>query len=93
MVPEGWYLVQHFAKVVKPGTKNRGAGTKPIRVGTNNNHVFLAFLEQSLIDATVMCSGVVWSTLESGTQGRFGLPWVPDYQTLNFLLERVWYPG
>ena len=28
MVPEGWYLVQHCANVVEPGTKGRGTGTK-----------------------------------------------------------------
>ena len=30
MIPEGWYLVQHFAKVVEPDTKNRGTGAKPV---------------------------------------------------------------
>ena len=30
MVPEGWYLVQHCANVVEPGTKGRGTGTKLI---------------------------------------------------------------
>ena len=35
MVPEGWYLVQHCANVVEPGTKGRGTGTKLILVGTN----------------------------------------------------------
>ena len=27
MVPEEWYLVQHCANVVEPGTKGRGTGT------------------------------------------------------------------
>ena len=35
MVPEGWYLVQHCANVVEPGTKGRGTGTKLMLVGTN----------------------------------------------------------
>ena len=26
----GWYLVQHCANVVEPGTKGRGTGTKLI---------------------------------------------------------------
>ena len=39
-----WYhgtrgVVQHFTKVMEPGTKNRGTSTNPILVGTNNNSV------------------------------------------------------
>ena len=43
MVPEEWYLVQYCANVVEPGTKGKGTGTKPIRVGTNKNFVHGCF--------------------------------------------------
>ena len=39
MVPEGWYLVQHFAQLVELGTKHGGTGTKPISFDTNNNFI------------------------------------------------------
>ena len=65
------YQVQHFAKVVEPGTKNKGTGTNlhelvPITLLSMD---VLEFFEQILAfnsadndtNATVTCSGVVWS--------------------------------
>ena len=75
MVPEGWYLVQHCATVVEPGTKGRPKVGVPVprlyeSVPINISSIdVLQFLEQILAfnsayidtDATVTWSGVVWS--------------------------------
>ena len=42
MVPEGWYLVQHFAKVAEPGTKNMGVPSldQPVPITMSSVDVF-----------------------------------------------------